>query len=334
MSQEGQYHQITEEERTLLLAAIRSMPAACSLRKLAEEMNRSPATINLEIRKGVPDELKTLPITELYGRYDPLLAQKVTEKAQSRAGCGSKFTPELKKDIETKIIDLHWSPAQIKGADTNGKIPVSVSTMYSWMGDPNKLGNCKKALRHQGKRRKNGDGRVNNRFADAKGLSDRPEECNSRLVPGYFEADTIVSPKGKPGCLFTFVDRKTRYGFAFWASRCNTVCFRRVLRQLLRKLPAGYVKGITADRGSEFSNWKQIEAEFGIPVYFCAAHHPWEKGTNENFNGLVREFFPKGTDFSQVSQRDVYFRCTRLINLRPRRVLGFKSARQAFLESF
>ena len=334
MSQKETYHQVTQKERERIADVITSYGSKCSLRKVAAKVGRSLNTIKLELYKGVPEELRSLPINELFKLYNPLRAQRVTDEAKSRKGCGTKWTKEMLNLVRRMIASKRFSPAQIKGSDTTGLITVSVSTLYRWLNDPLILGDYKEFLRHRGKRLRNGDARLTKRFANAKTLADRPEECINRSRFGDFEADTVVSPKGKKGCIFTFVDRMTRLTFAYTAEACSAACFRWAIRQLKRSIPAGTsIKTITADRGREFSNWEQMEKEFGIQIYFCAPHHPWEKGTNENTNGLIREFFPKGTDFSQVSQKDLYYNCIRLINIRPRRMFGYKSARQFFLEN-
>lgn len=117
-------------------------------------------------------------------------------------------------------------------------------------------------MRFKGKRKKNGDLRLTSRFKKAKKLEDRPEGCTDWTEFGHLEADTVVSCKkddGSSACLFTFVDRKNRYMFAYWAESCTALSYSRILPRLIASFPAGAIKSITADRGSEFSDWKVAE---------------------------------------------------------------------------
>lgn len=326
MSSKSFYHHFSDKEREVLLDEINK---GSSLRAIARKLGRSPSTILRELRKGCPDGVT---LEDLLKGYNPIRAREISLLARQRCGPKTKATPERLSAIKHGVVDLRFSPEQIVGSDICGEIGVCVSTMYRWFGDDNLLGKYKKSLRRKGKRLKNGDGRLKTRFADAKGIEERPQGCIDRNEFGHFEVDTVVSVKGKTACVFTAVERKTRHTFALKSDYCDTVGFDELLRMLTRRLPEGAIKSITVDRGSEFANWKLMEEKYGIPIYFCNAHHPWEKGTNENTNGLIREFFPKKTDFTNVTQRDLYFKCIRYLHMRPRKCLGFKTSLDLFKE--
>ena len=134
------------------------------------------------------------------------------------------------------------------------------------------------------------------------------------------------------GCVFTVVERKTRMLFACRAESCTAENFYNTLKKLIKILPPGTIKSLTGDRGKEFAWYQKIESELRIPFYFADPHSPWQKGSNENTNGLLRENFPKRTNFSTVCQRDLYWKGVYRINNRPRKVLGWKTAQECFAE--
>ncbi|MDO4840774.1 MAG: IS30 family transposase [Desulfovibrionaceae bacterium] len=319
------YHHISDNERAQICDEFQKGKSA---RAIAKVLGRAPSTISRELRKGCPDGV----CPENRKGYNPLRAKEISRLARKRCGPKPKATPERLSAIKHGIVELRFSPEQIAGSDQFEELGVCVSTMYRWLDDDKLLGQYKKSLRRKGKRLKNGDGRLKTRFADAKGIEERPQGCIDRTEFGHFEVDTVVSVKGKKACLFTAVERKTRHTFVLKSDYCDTVGFDDLLKMLKKKVPEGCIKSITADRGSEFSNWKLMEEKHGIPIYFCNAHHPWEKGTNENTNGLIREFYPKKTDFTNVTQRDLYFNCIRFLHMRPRKVLGFKTSLDLFRE--
>ena len=144
--------------------------------------------------------------------------------------------------------------------------------------------------------------------------------------------DTVESGRNGTGCVFTIAERKTRMLFACRAESCTAENFYNTLKRLIKILPPGTIKSLTGDRGKEFAWYQKIENELRIPFYFADPHSPWQKGSNENTNGLLRENFPKKTNFSTVTQRDLYWKGVYRINNRPRKVLGWKTAQECFAE--
>lgn len=326
----SKYHHISDKQREFIRDEIsKDTEGKLSIRALAKLVGRAPSTILRELRKGSSDAV--LPENRI-SAYNPMTASKNSLLARKKCGPKCKATPEVVGKIKHCVVGKHFSPEQIVGSDNTGEIPVSVSTMYRWFNDENILKKWKTSLRRKGKKLKNGDGRLKTRFSDAKGLDERPQGCVDRTEFGHFEIDTVVSVKGKKACLFTAVDRKTRHIFIFKSDYCDTVGFDDFIKMLKRKVPEGAIKSLTADRGSEFANWKLMEEKHGIPIYFCNAHHPWEKGTNENSNGLIREFYPKKTDFTNITQRDIHFNCLRYLHMRPRKILGYRSTLEVYRE--
>ncbi len=146
----------------------------------------------------------------------------------------------------------------------------------------------------------------------------------SRTEAGHWEADSVVSGWAKQGLLRTLAERKTRYYIAVKMPDRTAATMERTIEAVLSSFPPELVKTITCDRGTEFANWRSIEQTLGCDVYFADPYCAWQKGTNENLNGLLREFYPKGRNLSRVSPATLK-RNLALLNARPRKVLGFCS---------
>ena len=140
----------------------------------------------------------------------------------------------------------------------------------------------------------------------------------------------MESGRNGNGCVFTIVERKTRRLYAYAATAYNAENFMKVILSFAHHLPVGAIKSLTGDRGKEFARYAEIEQSLNVPFYFADPHSPWQKGSNENTNGLLREYYPKKTDFSKVTQRDLYWTAVFRINNRPRKVLGWKTAQDCF----
>lgn len=154
-------------------------------------------------------------------------------------------------------------------------------------------------------------------------LSERPPEADARSRLGDWEADTVVG-RGSGPCLVTLVDRRSRFLAGGKASAHGAEEVARVETESLRGQP---LRSVTPDRGKEFARHACVTAELGVEFYLCRPRHPWERGTNENANGLVREYFPKGTDFSTVPDEDVRAVYDAL-NRGPRKCLGFRTPQE------
>lgn len=188
-----------------------------------------------------------------------------------------------------------------------------------------------KNLRRKGKTRKRlGNG---GRFTTGKSIRKRDKSVYSRKEFGHWEADTVVSGQGKTkACFATLAERKTRYYIAIKIPDRKGETLAKAVIAVLSKLPKGAVKTITCDRGSEFAGWRKIEEELHCDMYFADPYCAWQKGTNENLNGLLREFYPKGRNLSRVSEKTLKKNLA-LINARPKKVLGFKKPADLFEEN-
>ena len=164
------------------------------------------------------------------------------------------------------------------------------------------------------------------KYTKGKSIRKRDKSVYKRDIAGHWEADTVVSGLGKSkACFVTLAERKTRYYVAMKLPDKKASTVENGIVELLSAFPSQLVKSITCDRGAEFANWAAIEQRLNCDVYFADPYCAWQKGSNENSNGLLREFYPKGRNLSRVAPATLK-RNLALINARPRKVLNFRSA--------
>lgn len=283
-----------------------------SIRQIAKFIKRSPSRISRELRRHTncsPEEAQT--------RY---------QVNKSKCGAKSKLTHELKEAVQEKLGET-WSPEQIVGRLYQGKL--SFKSIYRWIYN-GLLEVPLTVLRQKGKRQKPRETR--GRFNIGTPISKRPKEVRKREIFGHWELDTVVSGRGQAkGCVATFIERKTRWYFGVLIPDRSATSMEAAVRRLHKQLPQGAIQTATTDRGKEFSCYKVLENDLNIQVYFADAYSSWQHGSNENGNGLLREFFPKKTNFDQVTE-DEMKQALQFINHRPRKCLGWKTAHEAFQE--
>ena len=176
-------------------------------------------------------------------------------------------------------------------------------------------------LRRRGKApKKRGEAQLKGKIKVGRQIAERPAEAESRSRPGDWEADTVAGKAGGPR-LVTLVDRRSRYlvGGLAASGRSEDVC--AVVAAALGGQP---LASVTPDRGKEFARWAEVEEALGVPFYFALPRHPWQRGTNENTNGLLREYFPKGKSLEGITPEEVQAVYDRL-NMRPRKCLGYRT---------
>jgi IS30 family transposase len=234
---------------------------------------------------------------------------------------------ELLTYIEEKLLAT-WSPEQISKAPSPfGKMP-SWRTIYRWIYEKYLLNGNLTVLRRKGKTHLGKETR--GKYNLGKSIRKRDKSIYKRKEAGHWEADTVVSGQGKSKtCFATLAERKTRFYMALKIPDRKADTMAAAVVKMLSQFPPELVKTITCDRGSEFANWQTIEKELDCHVYFADPYCAWQKGTNENCNGLLREFYPKGRNLSRVSPKTL-LRNLALINARPRKVLGFISAQDSW----
>lgn len=322
MSTASQYHHLSSEKRAQIEILLKD---GKSYSEIAEKLEINKSTVSREVNRCASPGAT---LAEKRRSYNCQNAQVDYKARRNESRPHGKVFDAILKTIE-KHLRNNWSPQQIAHKKPE-QIKVSTATIYRWIERGWLLGGDKTLLRHKGKHRRKKPGSTRSRFECGTSISQRPEAVNSRQDFGHFEADSVMPRKGKRKCLITFVERKTRKLYSFIVPACTSGNFYRAFVKLKYMLPAGAIKSVTCDRGSEFARFSELESRFKIPFYFCDPHSPWQKGSNENTNGLIREFYPKRSDFEKVTQATLQSKCVSRINKRPRRCLNWRTANEAF----
>lgn len=297
-----------------------------SFRKIAEFLGRNVSSISREVKRNQSKHPKKKSNNAF--RYHAWRAQTlyVIRKKSNKKYRLQPETDEWNYIVEK--LQLFWSPEEICERwkkDYPDKESFGMSTVYRYIKDGRFDGISRKThLRRRGKlilpRSSN-----YNTIHPERIIPDWPEEIRNRERIGDWEGDTIYGGVGK-GLLVTQVDRKSRFLCAALLPKRNAELTRNVIVEMMRGLP---VKSISLDNGSEFSEFRAIEKELKTQVYFAEPHKPWQRGTNENTNDMLRFFFPKGFDFRSITQDDVDF-VVNLLNNRPRKCLGWHTPAEIF----
>jgi len=183
---------------------------------------------------------------------------------------------------------------------------------------------------HLHRRKKNKDPQKTGSIADHLSIEECPKEVADRIIPGHWEGDMIVGTR-HASAIGTLVERTTRMTFIVKLQNQDAMTVRKAFAEEFRQLPKGLKRTLTYDQGFEMAQHKLFSKETEITVYFAHPSSPWERGTNENTNGLIRQYFPKGTDFSKIS-KDRLKEVQDELNDRPRKVLGFYTPHEKFSE--
>ena len=292
-----------------------------SYREIAKLLGRNVSSVSRELRRNCTF-YRDIP------RYYPYTAQKKSNLRNSYRHRGIFWSKQVLTYIEEKL-SLTWSPEQISNTPCEFKLP-SFKTIYRWLYEGYICKGNVNVLRKKGKTRKRlGNG---GRFTTGKSIRKRDKSVYKRKEFGHWEVDTVVSGRGKTkACFATIAERKTRYYIVIKLPNRTGEEMAKALISELSKLPQGAVKTITCDRGSEFSEWREIENRLNCNMYFADPYCAWQKGTNENLNGLLREFYPKGKNLERVSEKTLKKNLA-LINARPKKVLNFQKPIDLFNE--
>lgn len=289
--------------------------------QIAKQLKRHPTTIGRELIRNSDG-----------GNYWASVAE---EKAAARRQRRPRKLddPRLNEYVRTGLAK-RWSPEQIAGRSPRAfprqaRRQVSHMTIYRWIEDSPDYRHWRSFLRF-GRRRakpeKSGDSPARAEIAG------RPAIVEQRRRFGDWEGDTVVS-KGRRGGLVTLVDRKSGFALVAKVKRLQARSVADALRRQVRPLPAGLRHTATFDNGSEFAAHEKIASTTNIDIYFARPYHAWERGCNESYNGLLRQFFPKGTDFQGISPREVKL-VRDLLNDRPRKRLGYRTPREVLGQHF
>ncbi len=310
------YTHLTLEERCCIR---KYYSEGLSYRKIAELVGRNVSTISRELKRNCTHTNST-------PTYYPHTAQNKYLLRRSYCHRGMFWDRKVIEYIENRLKET-WSPEQIANTPCSLELP-SVRTIYRWIYDKYLLnGNCN-MLRRKGKSRENRETRE--KYNLGKSISERNKCIYKRKEFGHWEADTVVSGRGKSKvCFATLAERKTRFYIAIKMPNRNADTMAKAVIAALSEFPSDAVKTITCDRGTEFAKWLEIENALNCDVYFADPYCAWQKGTNENFNGLLREFYPKGRNLARVSPQALK-KNLELINARPKKVLNFQKPADLF----
>jgi transposase, IS30 family len=302
----NKYKQLTQEKRTQLEILVRMN---VNKTKIAEQLGIDRSTIYRELKRHGGKR----------GGYQALEAQSLAEFSKVRFQNPRKFTIKMQEFIREKIA-LKWSPEQITNyCITNGIKMVSHERIYQFIyQDKKEGGELYKGLRIASKpyRKRYGSYDRRGKIPDRVSIDQRPEVINQKQRFGDWEADTIIG-KDRKGAILTIVERQSSFTVLAKLDRKTSEITKRKCINALAPYKK-VVKSITSDNGSEFYEHKQIAQKLQADFYFTHPYSAWEKGLNENTNGLIRQYLPKKTDFAFVDSRDL-LRIENELNSRPRK---------------
>lgn len=303
-----------------------------SLRKISESLDRNVTTISREVA----------PFSVLGKPYKAYLADKCSNILSRRTRKNKLETnPKLLRFVKEKLA-LRWSPEQISRALKNQypldkHMQASHETIYTYIYLHTK-GELKKELtgylRQKKRLRKNRKSVKDQRgvIVDMVSIDERPKEVNARIVPGHWEGDLIMG-KGHKSALGVIVERKNRFVILAPLKAKTAPEVRKAFTKEFKSLPKQMAISMTYDRGKEMAEHKLFTKNTKIKVYFCHPASPWERPTCENTNMLIRDFFPKKTDFNEISRKEIK-KVQNWLNERPRKTLDWKTPKETFYKSF
>ena len=338
------------EERIEILVGIRM---GLSIRRIAVGLGRSPSTVQRELRRSTAFQYRTRALVRRGRRrrgrprtrwdYSPRTAQREAERRASAAASRPRKlagNPRLRARVQ-ELLEEDYSPEQV-AAQVRMEFPkdpemwVSHETIYQALyvqgrgelrRDLHQRLRTGRALRKPQRRPDERRGRI----AGMVNISERPAEVEDRAVPGHWEGDLILGAR-HTSAIGTLVERSTRFVMLLHLPENHGAdAVQEAMVAAMSRLPATLRRTLTWDQGPEMSNHIQIAQATGLEIYFCDPHSPWQRGTNENTNGLLRQYFPKGKDLS-IYEADYLDYIAMKLNTRPRKTLGWKTPARALDE--
>jgi IS30 family transposase len=314
------YRQITVEER-YLLAVLRQLgyPAAA----IARVLGRHRSTIGREVHRNRAHS---------DGHYRAELADWYARGRRSRSRRNRRFgAAEWARVVA--LVREDWSPEQVAGWLRRwGELAISHETIYRYIwADKREGGTLYRHLRGARKRVRKRYGAYDSRgrLAGKRPITTRPAAADARSAVGHWEGDTMLGAGQAGPCVLSLVERKTGYLVLGQLRRRTSAEVNRRARHLIRAQPRP-VRTLTLDNGTEFHEYGALERRTAIRCYFATPHHAWERGTNENTNGLIRQYLPKRQSMAHLTQHDCN-RIARKLNRRPRKRLGFRTPEECYV---
>lgn len=323
----ARYSRLTMDEREEISLGL---SRGLSYRQIARDLGRSASTISREVARN----------TASWQRYRATGAQHRADRRRSRPRPRRLVSNDALRQWAFGHLRMGWSPEQIAarlklGFPHDKEMRVSHETLYTYLYVLPRGGLRKELLSYLRQHHKSR--RPRSRGVDRRGqipemisIEERPVEMADRSVPGHWESDLIMG-KGNRTALGTLVERTTRTVILVALKAKDAASVRRAFAREMKRLPEQMKLSMTHDRGKEMAEHRLFTKQTKIQVYFAHPQSPWERGTNENTNGLIRQYFPKGTDFSEVSVREIK-RVQDQLNGRPRKVLDWKTPYEKITE--
>jgi IS30 family transposase len=314
------YRQITLEER-YHLGVLRQL--GLSGAAIARILGRHRSTIGREVRRnGTPHD----------ACYRPQLADWYARGRRSRSRRNRRFTAADWDRIQA-LVRQDWSPEQVAGRlRREDALAISHETIYRYIwADKHAGGTLYRHLRGARKRRRKRYGRHDSRgrLPGKRPITARPAAADARAEVGHWEADTMLGAGQAGPCVLSMVERKTGYVALGQLRQRTSSHVNRRAQELIRAQPRP-VRTITVDNGTEFHEYAALERATATRFYFATPHAAWERGTNENTNGLLRQYLPKGVSMAQLTQHDCN-RIARELNRRPRKRLAYRTPEECYV---
>jgi transposase, IS30 family len=305
-------HHLTLEERERL-AHFRS--AGLSQAKIAGRLKRHPSTISRELsRNGQGLD------------YWPMAAQDKARNRRRRRSITRKMDRSEVSQFVRQGLAKYWSPEQIAGRASRQfphqpKRRISHQTIYTWIDQDESRAHWEEFLRHRGKKRMQPERR--GQIAERADVAGRPKIVAQRRRFGDWEGDTVVGRR-RQGGVVTLVERKSRYTLVCKVRNLKSRTVRYAIKRKIQAVPQSWRKTMTFDNGKEFAEHSRLGEQLALAIYFAKPYAAWQRGTNENTNGLLRQLYPNGTDFLKVRPSALQETQNNLNN-RPRKCLGYRT---------
>lgn len=329
------YHHLSSVERDEIAQMHYS---GLSFSEIGRRLGRHRSTISREIHRN-----RVRVGSQRFVRWRYLSSQAELQSRQRRSQAKQSVCSVLDDrrllDYVKRGLRRRWSPEQISGRirldyPSDSAMRVSHETIYQWLRKDKRTGGKWYLFLRQGKRsrrKKYGSSLRRYRIQNQTSIESRPKVANQRKRIGDWEGDTVEG-KGHQGRLLTLVDRKSRFTKARKVNSKYSSEVVGAIERAFKLLPLSARRTLTLDNGTEFSHFQRIETTLGTRVYFAHPYSSWERGTNENTNGLLRQYFPKQSDLSQISQQQLAS-AVKQLNNRPRKCLNWRTPQEVFCAS-
>jgi len=314
-------HHLTHKEREIVAQMHHDWRKQC---EIAERLNRHPSTISRELRRNGSSR-----------GYSALAAQTRADMRRRQPRVRKLDQPDTRRYVQERLRQ-RWSPDQIarrsrRDFPRDHRRQLSHQTIYAWMGGEEAAGlHWRCCLRSAGWKRKNADNR--GRIPRSTSIAGRPTIVDGRRRYGDWEGDTLVGTNRRGGAV-SLVERKSGYLLLGRTGDLHAPTVCGIAAAMFRLVPPALRKTLTLDNGKEFADHERLASEALLKVYFANPYCAWQRGTNENTNGLIRQFFPKGTDLARIP-KNRFTKVQQLLNDRPRKRLGYRTPSEILSSRF